>query len=120
MMYPTVKQKIFVTDRIDIKKYPALITKVNDQRKEIHIHFINWSSKNDEILPFDSERITSEEDLVSEDELVHVRDNVPSASPESLLAEKKKEVIGKLRSLSSPEPKGVISAFNEKFRPFSK
>ena len=62
----SVDQMIFVTDNIDGKKHPCKIVKVNREKNEIMVHFINWKKSYDEWLPMDSSRIHEDEECLSE------------------------------------------------------
>ena len=64
----SVDQMIFVTDNIDGKKHPCKIVKVNSEKKEILVHFINWKKSYDEWLSMDSSRIHKDEECFSEAE----------------------------------------------------
>ena len=54
----TLDQDVFVVDKTDKKYYPCKVVEVDDNKKEVKIHFVSWSSRNDEWLPFISPRIS--------------------------------------------------------------
>ena len=55
-----VSQDISVKDLKNGKFYPAIITGVDSEKREIKIHFKGWANRFDEMLPFDSDRVAKE------------------------------------------------------------
>ena len=99
----SVDQMIFVTDNIDGKKHPCKIVKVNDEKKEIMVHFINWKKSYDEWLSMDSSRIHEDEECLSDaDE--SFQDSQETCSIGA--------AIGKLLRSVDPESKKVVSTYD--------
>ena len=103
----TIDQDIEVQDTKDGKKYPAKVVDVYADREEVKIHFLNWHSRYDEILPFYSDRISMPPTL-SMETTAAVEDSQNSNGPsDGLMARLSKETIGKLLRQAGPARKSV-------------
>ena len=58
-----VNQIITVVDKVDNKERKCKVIKVENEKKILRIHYINWKSSHDEDLAFDSPRIVVEKEL---------------------------------------------------------
>ena len=63
-----VDQEFYVTDKRDGKRYPAKVLNVDNDKREVKIHFVGWHKKFEEVLPFDSTRIHLENDEEEQDD----------------------------------------------------
>ena len=115
MIY-TIDQDLEVKDTKDGKKYHAKVVNVYTDKEEVKIHFVNWHNRYDEILPFNSDRISMPSDP-------NPSINTKAADEDSqdsreiyvgLMERLSKETIGNLLRQAGPVPKTVLSTFSER------
>ena len=111
----TLNQDIEVQDRKDGKKYPAKVVQVDNENKEVKIHFVDWHTRFDEVLPFNSDRIFIPLALDQSGNVETTSNSQDSNDVSGGLMERlAQETIGNLLRQAGPNPKMVISAFHEK------
>ena len=103
----TLNQKISVTDKKNGKVNPAKVMNLDVENNTVEIHYMDWHSRYDEVLPCDSDRIVkvSEKDSAASSNVV--------ASPVCTSQTLTKEVLGNLLRHVNENQKTVLSSFEE-------
>ena len=72
-------QDVVVLDNKDGKKYPAKIVNVDSEKEEVKIHYVDWHTRFDEVLPFNSNRISLPSAMAAQDRSEVVDDDIKAA-----------------------------------------